>query len=656
MAEFGADLASATIFQGLSNEEFDYVLQQIASHPFKPGDNLLEVGHDAPGIFVIASGIVSAVVTDDSGHEREVASLGHGECVGEIALMTGEPCSATVRAITSGEAYLLSRDAFLELVERYPGLWRNVGRILSQRLVRTSRHLSRSSLANTVALLPDSADDETAVLAIAVARSLARQGGKRVLLVDARAGSAFPMVELAGETVGPSLAEVLRERPRLKQLEPRSDNGQSADVRVVMRWSGDEAPLSDDECMAALETVAPLFDLVLLVHRHDAQTMNSPVVGRGRSVLALITKGGTQGIPEWVDELLKSPSLRPRLEIAMLTGERSAYCTLEEIEDRLEKAVVRLPVTAVTLRKLVDAGSIADSGEIPQVARRVIDRLARQIGEMEVGLALGAGAAKGFAHIGVLKVLEQYHVPVDYLAGCSIGAIVGAMYAGGLSFEEIEERMQGADRKLRRWHLPLRSIWSDAGLKELLRNPAPTARFRELQTPFAVVATDVGTGREIVIRKGLIWRAVQASTSVPGIFPPTLIAKRHLVDGGLVNPVPSQTVRDLGADFVIAVDLMSPSARAHHMSKPSKNSHPKARVPNLVEMLWRATEIMQEEVTLRSAATADLTIEPKLGRVRWSDFSHKGREFIALGEQAASDRMPELQRLLPGVISALGPA
>jgi predicted acylesterase/phospholipase RssA len=115
-------------------------------------------------------------------------------------------------------------------------------------------------------------------------------------------------------------------------------------------------------------------------------------------------------------------------------------------------------------------------------------------------------------------------------------------------------------------------------------------------------------------------------------------------------------VRNLGADFVIAVDLMSPSARGHHKSNSTNNSRPRARVPNLVEMLWRATEIMQEEVTLRSAATADLTIEPKLGRVRWSDFSHKGREFIALGEQAASERMPELQRLLPGVISALGPA
>ena len=341
MAEFGADLASATIFQGLSDQEFAYVRQRIVSHPFKAGDKLLETGHDAPGLFVIASGVVSAVVTDDAGREREVASLGHGECVGEIALMTDEPCSATVRAITGGEAYLLSRDAFFELVERYPGLWRNVGRILSQRLVRTSRHLSRPALANAVALLTDSADDETTVLLIAVARSLARQSGKRVLLVDARAGAAFPMVDLAGKTAGPSLAEVLRERPRLKQLEIQSGNGQPIDVRVVMLWSGDEAPLSDDESAAALETVAPLFDFVLVVQRHDATGALSPVIGRVRSVLALITSIGTTGIPDWIEELLNSPSVGPRLELAMLTGDRRASYVLED--DRVAPGQGRCP-------------------------------------------------------------------------------------------------------------------------------------------------------------------------------------------------------------------------------------------------------------------------------------------------------------------------
>jgi len=177
----------------------------------------------------------------------------------------------------------------------------------------------------------------------------------------------------------------------------------------------------------------------------------------------------------------------------------------------------------------------------------------------------------------------------------------------------------------------------------------PTVQFRELAIPFAAIATDLATGREVILQSGLVWRAVQASVSIPGIFPPTVIADRYLVDGGLVNPVPGRTVRDMGADIVVAVDLMSPTALAEVTEGPRTGSVtvPRRRAPNLVEMLWRSTEIMQGEITVRSAAMADVTIQPKLGRSRWSDFSHRGRSFIAAGEEAARGALPELRRLLP---------
>jgi NTE family protein len=285
--------------------------------------------------------------------------------------------------------------------------------------------------------------------------------------------------------------------------------------------------------------------------------------------------------------------------------------------------------------------------------RKAVERLGRCVGEMEVGLALGAGGAKGFAHVGVLKVLEDNAVPVDFIAGCSIGAIVGALYAAGWSLPEIRRQLTGADRKVVRWTLPFRSVWSDAGLKEMLQGSGAALRFRDLGIPFVAVATDIATGREVVLRSGLVWKAVQASVSIPGIFPPVVISDRHLVDGGLVNPVPSQTVRDLGANFVVAVDLMSPVglARENAGLPEGSGSNPATRIPNLVEILWRSTEIMQEEVTIRSAATADVTIEPKLGRVRWSDFSRRGQEFIAAGEEAAKQKLPDLLRLLPFAIS-----
>lgn len=182
-----------------------------------------------------------------------------------------------------------------------------------------------------------------------------------------------------------------------------------------------------------------------------------------------------------------------------------------------------------------------------------------------------------------------------------------------------------------------------------MQGTLPTVQFHELAIPFAAVATDVASGREVILRHGLIWRAVQASASIPGIFPPTVISGRYLVDGGLVNPVPTQTVRGMGANIVVAVDVMSPVTPAEATADRSAGSArtPDSRPPNLVEMLWRSNEIMQGEITAHSAATADVTIQPKVGRSRWSDFSRRGRIFIAAGEEAARNALPELRRVLP---------
>jgi NTE family protein len=149
-----------------------------------------------------------------------------------------------------------------------------------------------------------------------------------------------------------------------------------------------------------------------------------------------------------------------------------------------------------------------------------------------------------------------------------------------------------------------------------------------------------------VINRGTVWKAVRASVSVPGMFPAALHAHRWLTDGGLVNPIPSDTVRQMGGDIVIGVDLLSPSGRARQGAKKRITSSAAAgRVPNLMDMIWRSMEIMQEEITIRSASFADVTIEPDLGRVRWKDFSLRGDEFIAEGARAAREKVAEIRQL-----------
>jgi NTE family protein len=253
--------------------------------------------------------------------------------------------------------------------------------------------------------------------------------------------------------------------------------------------------------------------------------------------------------------------------------------------------------------------------------------------------------AKGFAHLGVLNVLRSHRVPVDYIAGSSIGSIVGSTYAGGMLVSQLAGLMTGADRRFVRPTLPFRSISSNRGLKKILttcHERAPTAEFPELFVPFAAAATDVTTGQEVVLRDGVVWSTVLASISMPGVFPPVVHEGRVLVDGGLTNPVPGKTVREMGADIVIGVDLAT-------TAQPDAPAEGSPRLPNIIEMIWRTMEIMLGEITSRSAASADVTIRPSTGHSHIRDFSRRGQEFVAAGERAALAALPEIATYLPSI-------
>ncbi|MCI0820344.1 MAG: patatin-like phospholipase family protein [Chloroflexi bacterium] len=656
MREAPLTLEEANPFQGLSPDELASVREKVQLRSFKPGDVLAEQGQDSPGLYVIRSGLAAVIVKDSGGQEREAFSLGKGECVGEMSLVSGEPCSATVRVTTDTETWLIKAGDFADLIERYPRLWRNLGRILSQKLARTTRQLTARPYANAVVLLMDCAEDEAAALGIAITASLARQTGKRTLLIDVRGNSACPAPKLAPGQSTRSLADVIRDPALLKEHEPAPDRANGlCGARLAGLYGEDGGDLGKDQILAALGQLLSLYDHVLLLASREASELEAALFQRARSILAVITRQEVSGVPSWLESLCQSPDAHERLEVAMVTGESAGSSLLGAVEERVGRPVRRLPIGVEHIQQMArEKAFLADaSDQLP--LREAVDRLARHVGEMEVGLALGGGAAKGFAHIGVLRVLEANRVPLDYLAGCSIGAIIGALYAARWPLPDIEKRLTGADRRITRWTLPFRSIWSDAGLKELLQAAGRKVRFRDLAIPFAAVATDIVTGRKVVLRKGLVWKAVQASASIPGIFPPVPILGRLLVDGGLVSPIPSHAVRDMGANIVVAVDLKSQAGQTtEDLSSLSGSGRASVtRTPNLLETLWRSTEIMQEEITALSAATADISIEPKLGRVRWSDFSQSvAQNFIAAGEEATREKLPELRRLLPFAISA----
>jgi len=265
----------------------------------------------------------------------------------------------------------------------------------------------------------------------------------------------------------------------------------------------------------------------------------------------------------------------------------------------------------------------------------------------KVGLALGSGAARGLAHIGVLEVLERVGIHIDIIAGTSAGAAIGALYAQGKSAGEIKELAINIDWKKRArlidLTLPKTGFIAGKKIKELLRSIMGDLRFKDLKLPFACVATDIMTGEEVVINRGSVLEGVRASISIPMIFTVVKWKGRYLVDGGLVNPVPVSVLKRMGADFIIAVNVMP------RLSKISAQPYPEeleeAKEPNIFNIAMKVNDIHASRLLDYCLTGADAIIEPCTKDIGPGDF-HRVRQCILQGELASIDSILEIKRRL----------
>lgn len=252
----------------------------------------------------------------------------------------------------------------------------------------------------------------------------------------------------------------------------------------------------------------------------------------------------------------------------------------------------------------------------------------------KVGLALGSGAARGLAHIGVLKVFQQEGIPVDMIAGSSMGSLVAVLYANQLDLEMLEQLAIHLKRK--HWldfKVPGLGFISGNRIKELVHLLTHGKQLEELAIPTAVIATDLLKGERVVFTTGPIDHAVRASISIPGIFEPVLDEGRVLVDGGVIDRVPVSVVRDLGADLVIAVDV------APHGTD--------TKVEGIFDVILQTISLMEREIMNNQLLLADVLIHPDVTAISPTAFS-QAQECIRLGEEAARSQIQQIKELIQG--------
>ena len=259
-----------------------------------------------------------------------------------------------------------------------------------------------------------------------------------------------------------------------------------------------------------------------------------------------------------------------------------------------------------------------------------------------IGLALSGGAARGNAHVGVLRALAEHNIRIDCIAGTSAGAIVGGALAAGMSLDDIEE----FGRKLRwrdigRVTMSRLGIQSNERLEQYLRARLPVSRFEDLSIPFAAVATDLKTGAAVIMRdEGDLPFAIRASCAIPGWYVPVIDEQgRQLVDGGLVAVIPATVARSLGADIVIAVDVNG--AGSTFIGSTS----------SVIGVLFQSMMVVQKTASHYQLRSADLVIQPKVGNIRWDEIG-RADELIARGYEAALESIPQLQALIEEAVKA----
>jgi NTE family protein len=248
--------------------------------------------------------------------------------------------------------------------------------------------------------------------------------------------------------------------------------------------------------------------------------------------------------------------------------------------------------------------------------------------EPKIGLALGSGGARGFAHVGVISVLKKHNIPIDYIAGSSIGALIAVLYAAGSDIDRLYKIAKVFKSKYYiDYVVPKMGLISGKRVKELINVLSYGRKIEDLDLPVAVIATDLLTGEKVVFYEGDIASAVRGSISIPGIFVPEAWNGRLLVDGGVIDRIPVSVVKDMGADFIIGVDV-----------SPIKVS---GEVSTIYDVIMQSIEIMQHELVRAREFASNIMIRPKLDHYNSRSFTDL-ENIIQVGEDATEKLIPEI--------------
>jgi NTE family protein len=567
------NLPSSPLFQGFTQQILDEIRCHLIPRRYQPDELICRQGDNGDSMFIIQSGLVE-IVKQRPDSLILLDRLRHGDILGEMALITGEPRTANAVAVTPAEVLQLNRNAFTTIITHYPDLLFNISHILVQRQKRSHTFLlQQRKRGEAVAVVTGR---NTHSLVAEAITTIQNANSKSVAVIDLTRLLPVIKIPLDNHNVPTVLGNL---------------DGLLVDYPTVI---------------AVVDANQP--DIHLLMNNMDRIEL----------------------VAEWPEAL-------------------QLYHRFEETAKRINCTLISQPskIASESIGNLHILRSISLTQDPSECAW-----LARHLTRKKIGLALGAGGARGFAHVGVLSMLEQAGVPVDYIAGSSIGAMVGGLFAMGMNAARIETE--------------LKRIWSPETVAELnvfsregqslglqnvmkaIMDVVGERTFTDLNVPLTIMTADLNAQQAAPIRAGRLAEALCAGIAVPGMVPPHARGSQRLVDGIAIAPVPTAALKNAGADIVIAVNLLHRHTLAAWPAEtpPLPSSSPKSS--RTLDPVIETLIMLQLDTSVRHAAEADLVITPRFPPLSWRDY-HLADPIRDAGHSAAREQLPRLLDLIqPG--------
>jgi len=600
-------------FNKLTPEELERFIALSEINAYKNGDIIYRNGDDGEYFYFLLAGRIS-ILNSDYGRETEIETLKRGACFGIISLFNDEPHSVTAKSTGISWVLLVKKEVFKEFLHTHAPLSLEFYRILSQR-IRTRAKPKKIFQCKRVAVFGFPFSGKTTYL-VHLGRELAEQTKKKVICVEFSLENNFKLPEALGQGAKPLELEAFSEEQIQAHIVHDNVDG------LLVKIANGSNILSLLHCLyeqyhfIIYEIPSGLGDMYLYDMVEPCDYLHILLTGRSDEFHTFAHT--IAALKE------KSPINQEKIKIIVNETATQKTCSQEIARILHHPLYATLPTLA--------------SADYTKMMRRI----ARHIGELVVGLALGSGGAYGLSHIGVLKVLEEEQIPIDIICGSSIGAVIASLWACGYTVSDIEAICKEFAQRSNLFSVsgisfPFRGFFRIKRLEKVLRDIFKDRTFYDVKRTLKIVAFDFYNRETRILEEGLLYKALAASCAMPGIFEPVRFKEDILLDGGILNPLPTKVLLGYGVNKIIAVNITPLKEEIFNIYREKSNLH-------ILDFIFGSIETMQGEFVKQAMSVADVIIHPKLNNVGWMEFD-KIEVFMKCGEQAARDKLPDIKKL-----------